>query len=324
MEKFDKITLLRKMIRIRLFEEKSVECHLKGKIKGMLHCTTGQEAVDVGTCTALDESDYVIGNHRPHGIMIAKGADVNLLMAEMYGKSSGTNGGKGGSMHLFDKSIGSLGSTAIVGSGLPLACGAAFASNYKKDGKITCVFFGDGAANEGTFHESMNLASKWKLPIIFLLINNGVAITTLLENVTLNSDLYQRAQPYGICSKKIDGQSVEDVYSSVKSAIAHIKSGKGPALIEAKTFRFNEHAEGAAYARLTDTGYRDRHEVDNWIANKDPIKLYAKKLIEGNFIRDSEIRCIYDEEKHHIEKAIIFAEGSPFPKINEAYSNVFI
>lgn len=324
MVNIDKISLLRKMIRIRLFEEKSVEYKLNGKILGMVHCTTGQEAVDVGTCAALAEHDYIIGNHRPHGTMIAKGADVNLLMAEMFGKSTGVSGGRGGSMHLNDKSIGGLGSTAIVGSGLPVACGAAFSSNYKNDGKITCVLFGDGATNEGTFHECLNLASIWKLPLIFLLINNGVAITTLLEKVATRVDIYHKAKNYGILSKQVDGQNVEEVYNCVKSAMEHIRSGNGPVFIEAKTLRFNEHAEGPAYSRLADTGYRDKNEVDKWKVKKDPIKLYTKKLIEGEGIGGFEIDRIYEEEKQHIENAIIFAEESPIPNINKVYSNVYI
>ena len=324
MENPEKISLLRKMIRIRCFEEKSTEYKLNGKIIGMVHCTTGQEAVDVGVCAALNENDYILSNHRPHGHMIAKGADINLLMAEMFGKKTGTNGGKGGSMHITDKSIGSLGATGIVGSGIPVACGAAFASKYKNDGKITCVFFGDGATNEGTFHECMNLASIWKLPIIFLLENNSVAVTTLLEKVTVCCDLYNRAQNYGISSMHVDGQNVEQVYNAVKSAITEIKKGNGAVLIEAKTHRFNEHAEGAAYARMADSGYRDTNEVDNWKANKDPIKLYINKLVEENVIVNSEIKRIYTEEKHHIEEAIEFAKESSFPNNDEAYRNVFI
>ena len=324
MENFGKISLLRKMIRIRCFEEKVTEYKLNGKILGPVHCCIGQEAIDVGTCSALSDHDYILGNHRSHGYMIAKGAKINLLMAEIFGKSTGTNGGKGGSMHVSDISIGSLGATGIVGSGLPVACGAAFASLYKNDGKITCVFFGDGASNEGTFHECMNLASIWKLPIIFLLENNSVAVTTLLKHVSTSLDLYHRAQSYGISSKQIDGQNVDEVYCAVKSAIATIKEGKGAVLIEAKTCRFHEHAEGQAYARMSDTGYRDNHEIDLWITNKDPIKLYSNKLVDENIIASSEIENIYAEENLNIENAIAFAECSSFPSNEDAYSNVFI
>jgi pyruvate dehydrogenase E1 component alpha subunit len=312
------------MIKIRCFEEKVTDYKLKGEILGQIHCCTGQEAIVVGVCSALAANDYIVSNHRSHGHVIAKGVDINLIMAEIFGKSTGTNGGKGGSMHIFDKNLGSICTTAIVGSGLPIACGAAFASKYKDDGKITCVFMGDGAANEGTFGECMNLSSIWKLPIIFLIENNGVAITTLLKNISVNNDLYLRAQSYGISSKQVDGQNIEEVYLAMKSAIRSINEGNGPVLIEAKTCRFHEHAEGEAYARLTKTGYRDNNEVEYWKTNKDPIKLFSSKLVSENIIESSEIERIYTEENLLIENAIKFAEDSSFPAVEEAYSNIFI
>lgn len=323
MENFEKISLLRKMIKIRCFEEKVTEYKLNGKILGPVHTCIGQEAIDVGVCSALSVHDYIVGNHRSHGYMIAKGAKINLLMAEIFGKSTGTNGGKGGSMHVSDISIGSLGASGIVGSGLPIACGAAFASQYKNDGKITCVFFGDGAVNEGTFHESLNLASIWKLPVIFLLENNGVAVTTLIDQVSASQDLYHRAEPYGIYSKKVDGQDVEEVYNSVKSAISYIKEGNGAVFLEAKTFRFREHQEGPAYARMTETGYRDKNEVNYWIENKDPIKCFSNKLIEENAITTMEIERIFKEENKKIEDALEYAKNSPFPLDKDAYRNIF-
>lgn len=324
MENYDKLSLLQKMIRIRCFEEKVSEYKLKGKILGQVHCCTGQEAVVVGACSALDANDYIVSNHRSHGHVIAKGVDINLIMAEIFGKSTGTNGGKGGSMHIFDKTIGSICTTSIVGSGLPIGCGVAFASKYKNDGKITCVFFGDGAANEGTFNECMNLASVWKLPIIFLLENNGVAVTTLLENVSVSNELHTRAQSYGINSRQVDGQNVEAVYYAVKSAIEAIKEGSGPVLIEAKTCRFHEHAEGQVYARMSEAGYRDNLEIEEWKANKDPIKLFSKKLIAENVIEASEIDQIYKEENQYVDNAVKFADDSLFPRNEDAYSNVFI
>lgn len=324
MENSEKISLLRKMIQIRCFEDKVAEYKLNGKIMGPLHCCIGQEAVSVGVCSALSAQDYIVGNHRSHGHMIAKGAKINLLMAEIFGKSTGTNGGKGGSMHVSDIAVGSLGSSAIVGSGLPIACGAAFASKYKNEGKIACVFFGDGAANEGTFHECMNLASIWKLPLIFLIENNGVAVTTVLNQVSPSLDLYQRGQAYGIISKQVDGQNVEEVYNAVKQAIDSINEGKGAVLIEAKTCRFREHQEGPAYARMASTGYRDNNEVDNWIACRDPIKLFSNKLVAENIITTGEIELIYEEENKNMENAIAFAESSSFPSNEDAYRNVFI
>ena len=324
MENCEKISLLKKMIKIRCFEEKVTEQKLNKKIWGPLHTCIGQEAIDVGVCSALAPDDYIVGNHRSHGYMIAKGANVNLLMAEIFGKSTGTNGGKGGSMHVSDISVGSLGASGIVGSGLPIACGAAFASKYKNDAKVSCVFFGDGSANEGTFHECLNLASVWKLPVIFLLENNGVAVTTVLDQVSVSRDLYHRAQAYGICGKKVDGQDVEAVYESVKSAITHIKEGKGPVLIEAKTFRFYEHQVGYAYDRMSDTGYRDKEEVYYWIENKDPIKILSNKLMTENILTAQEIEDIYKEENQNMEDAVKYADESPVPCDEEAYRDIFV
>ena len=324
MENHKKISLLRLMIRIRCFEEKVVEYKTDNKIAGPVHTRIGEEAIDAGVCSALSRQDYIVGNFRSHGHMIAKGANINCLMAEIFGKKTGTNGGKGGSMHVSDPSIGSLGASAIVGSGLGIACGAAFASLYKNEGKIACVFFGDGAANEGIFFECMNLASAWKLPVIFLLENNGFAITTPLEQVSVSKDLYHRAEPFGITSKQIDGQNVEEVYDNVELAISNIKEGRGPVLIEAKTLRFHEHQEGPYYAKLANVGYRDKQEVDYWIENRDPIKLFSKKLIVENIITADELEHIYTEEEHNVDNAIEYADTSSFPSNKDAYSNVFI
>lgn len=323
MESNKRIELLRKMIRVRTFEEAVIEKKEKNIIMGPVHTTVGQEATDVGVCSALSLSDYIIGTHRSHGYMIAKGANLNTMMAEIYGKSTGTNGGKGGSMHVSDKEIGSLGASGIVGSGMPLACGSGFASKYKKDGKVTCVFFGDGAAHEGTFHESLNLASVWKLPIIFLLKNNGLAITTPLKQTTLIEDFYTRASIYGMPGYKVNGQNVEEVYECVSSAIEYIKQGNGPVLIEAKTIRFREHQEGLGYKKIANANYRNNEQLNLDILNKDPIKCFIEKLVSENIITEKEIHTIMVKEKEDTLNAIKFAEESPLPNKKEAYTNVF-
>jgi pyruvate dehydrogenase E1 component alpha subunit len=324
MKEIEKISLLRKMIQIRLFEEKVTDLKMAGKIQGPVHTCIGQEAVDVGVCSALDVRDYIVGNHRSHGYMLAKGSKASLLMAEIFGKSTGTNGGKGGSMHVSDISVGSVGATGIVGSGLPIACGSAFSSKFKNDGKISCVFFGDGASNEGVFHECLNLAAVWKLPVIFLLENNGVAVTTVLEQVSVLNDLYKRGEAYGINSKQVDGQNIEEVYGVVRSAIESINAGNGPVLIEAKTFRFREHQVGATYDKMRDVCYRDNKEIDHCIENKDPIKLFSTKLIKERVLTSEEINIIYDEENLKIENAVDFAENSTFPTKEDVYSNIYI
>jgi len=285
---------LRMMIRIRLFEEKVSELKLSGKIAGPVHTCIGQEAVATGVCLALSKEDFIIGNHRSHGHLIAKGTDVRTLMAQVLT-------GNGRSMHVTDSSIGAICSTAIVGSGLPLACGVAFASKFKKEDNITCVFFGDGAVNEGSFYESINLASTWNLPVLFIIENNGVAVTTLLNTVSSHEELVYRGSSFGINRDQVYGQDVDEVADATKRAIELIKIGAGPSLIEAKTYRFHEHQEGAAYEKMKEIGYRDNEEVNRWIDKRDPIKLYSDRLIRTNVLSKYDIDVIWLEETKLIE-----------------------
>jgi TPP-dependent pyruvate/acetoin dehydrogenase alpha subunit len=324
MDKKQKIALLRKMILIRHFEEKLVILKDQGKILGPFHCSVGQEAVSVGVCSALSQEDYVAGSHRAHGCMIAKGTDINRLVAEIFGKATGTNGGKGGSMHINDSTVGGIGASAIVGSSIPVACGAAFASKYKRDGRVAVVFFGDGAVNEGVFYESLNLASVWKLPVIFVLENNGFAISVALQQVSVSADLHLRAVPFGVTSVQVDGQNVDEVYSATKKAISSIEAGNGPVMIEAKTYRFNPHQQGAVYTRLEESGYRDVKEVEHWKGNRDPIKLFVDKLIEEEVLTAADVEEIYLQESETIEKAISFAIDSPAPEIADLYQNIYV
>lgn len=312
------------MILIREFEKLVSEAKLKNEILGQVHSCIGQEGVVVGTCLALTKEDYIISNHRSHGHVIAKGADLNSIMAEIYGKSTGTNGGRGGSMHIFEKDVGSICTTAIVGSGLPIGLGSSFASNFLNDGKITTVFFGDGATNEGTFGESLNIASILKLPIIFLLENNGLAITTKTENSSLITDFYQRAASYGIKSFQVDGQDVEEVYTKVKKAVKYIKKSNSPVFIEAKTIRFSEHAEGVHYANISKSGYRSLTELERLKLEKDPIKNYLSSLIEDSIINYDGYKQIIRKEKNKLKIALKFALESPLPNEDEAYTNVYI
>jgi len=216
--------------------------------------------------------------------------------------------GSGRSMHVKDTSVGAICSTAIVGSGLPLACGVAFASKFKKEDRITCVFFGDGAINEGVFYESINLASIWHLPVLFILENNRVAVTTLLES----TNLIHRADAFEINQQVIDGQYVDDVYNATERAIEAIKRNGRPALIEIKTYRFHEHQEGLAYEKMKDTNYRDNELVQSWQDNKDPIQLYISKLVIDNIVSPSEIRAIYLEENELIKQKLFINIGRIF------------
>jgi pyruvate dehydrogenase E1 component alpha subunit len=255
--------------------------------------------------------------------MLAKGVECNPLMAEIFGKSTGTNRGKGGSMHVNDHKYGALGASAIVGSGIPLACGAAFASQYMGDDRVTCVFFGDGASNEGAFSESLNLASIWKLPVLFILENNSVAVTTVLDQVTISKDLYKRAKAYGVPSIQVNGQDIFEVFNKTTDFVAKIRSGNGPALIEANNLRFNEHQEGPAYARVADSGYRDKCKVKIWISEQDPIRLFADKLIMDKEISVSDVASLHADEVLRVDKAVEFALKSPEPNPNSAFTNIF-
>jgi TPP-dependent pyruvate/acetoin dehydrogenase alpha subunit len=319
-----KISLLRSMLLIREFENFVGSAKFRNEIIGQVHCCTGQEAVVVGTCAALNKNDYIISNHRSHGHILAKGADLNAVMAEMYGKATGTNGGKGGSMHIFDKEVGAICTTAIVGSGLPIGCGSAFASKFKKDGKVTVVFLGDGATNEGTFGECMNIASSLQLPIIFLIENNGIAITTHFQEITLQTDIYKRSEGYGIKSVQINGHDVEEVYNTVISSIEAIRKGEGPMLVEVLTTRFSEHFEGAHFAKIAKLGYRDQMEIEKKKLNSDPIMIFKEKLMDLKLLTKYDFDVMVNEEKDRVEKAFQFALESPYPSIDEAYTNIFI
>lgn len=317
------LNLLRRMIRIRLFEEKCSLLKDQKKISGPIHACTGQEASVVGVCQALTKADVLISTHRSHGSNIAKGASLNLLMAEIFGKSTGCSGGKGGSMHLFDLEVSSIMSTAIVGSGLPLACGTAFAQKYFSSQQITCVFFGDGASNEGTFHESLNLATAWKLPILFVLENNNVAVTTPLSSVILNNQLSNRALSYDMNSKNIDGQCVKSVYQNAVDSINYIRDECKPAFLEIKVQRFGEHQQGAAYDKVADCGYKD--ELLKQIASYplDPIKKLSNEMFEEKLISTAVLEKIYMEEYLLIDQAVSCAEQDPFSSSSEATSNVY-
>ena len=323
LEKEQSISMLYMMILIRTFENAVSNYKMQGQIYGMAHCYNGQEAIAVGACSALNISDYIISNHRPHGHAIAKGIEPKYLMAEIFGRSTGTNAGKGGSMHVNDIKHGLITSTGIVGSGIPVACGAAFASKYQKDRKVTCVFFGDGSTNEGVLHECLNLAAVWELPIVFMLEDNGLAVTTLAKNTSACSDYTALASVYGINSISIDGQNVEAVYSAVRDAAQIARDNSKPTFIQAKTIRFNEHAEGEYYLRMRDTNYRDNDEIARAKNTRCPIKLYSDVLCARGAILAADIDKLYKKANEEIQSCIDFAMKSPNPDPKTAYQNVY-
>jgi pyruvate dehydrogenase E1 component alpha subunit len=318
----DAVTVLwremyRRMLRIRRFEEAAVELGARGDITGPLHTATGQEGEIVGACMAMNDSDYMVGNHRSHGHPIGKGAKLDALMAELLGRRTGVNRGKGGSMHLADFSVGSLGETSILGSGLPVAAGAALGAKMKKNGRVSLCFFGDGASSEGAVHESMNLAAVWKLPVIFLCENNGYAISTPAHKVIAVRDIAVRAAGYGMPGHVVDGQDVLAVHQRVAEAIVRARAGGGPSLIEAKTYRFNEHA-----AQLVSGHYRSEEEIASWRL-RDPIELFGRVLLEHGWAAGT-LEAIQAAVTDEVERAVEFALASPTPAADEAYDHVFV
>ena len=318
-----KIEMMSRMLRSRFFEEAAIHAYKTGEFSGALHTSVLQEAGAVGSCVALRANDYMIGTHRSHGHSVANNADVNGLMAELFGKVTGVNRGKGGSMHLADKKVGSLGETSIVGSGAPIACGAGLSAKMRGTDQVTLVFFGDGAANEGAAHESMNLAAAWNLPVIFALENNGVAITTLSTDSVKEQDLYKRAAGYGIHGEQVDGQDVFAVYEAVKAAVDRARAGGGPSLVEIKTYRAREHGEGALFGQFASSNYRDPVEHQKWLNERDPVKLFSEKLISEGVLTEDEYRQLEESEKKRIEDAVAFAKESPLPDPEEAYTGVY-
>lgn len=307
----------RRMVRIREFEAVAEVIHAGGEVPGSLHTYTGQEATGVGACIALRDDDYMVGNHRSHGHPIAKGAALGPLMAELLGKVSGVCKGKGGSMHLSDFSVGSLGETSIVGSGIPVAAGAALGAKLQGTDRVSLCFFGDGASNEGAFHEGLNLATVWQLPAIFLCENNGYAVSTPVSESVAVADIADRAKAYGMPSAVVDGQDVDAVEAAMVDAVARARTGGGPTLIEAKTYRYAEHAVNMGRV-LRDRG----SEVDVW-RERDPIHLYRTKLIAQGIAAES-LDAIEHEAKDAVQEALTFARESDYPDQLAAFDDVFV
>ncbi len=321
--KAQRIWMLSKMMLIREFENAVSECKDQKLIYGGTHCYNGEEAIAVGVCAALHPDDYIVSNHRPHGHAIAKGVDPKRIMAEMFGRINGTNSGKGGSMHIHDLERGLIASSGIVGSGIPVGCGAAFAAKYEESGKVACVFFGDGSANEGVLHESLNLASIWNLPILFLLEDNELAITANTRETSSCNDYVQLASAYDIKGTHVDGQDVEDVFEKASVAIQFIRNNSRPFFIQAHTIRFNEHAEGEFYKRMIEKGYRDYSKLEKDKITRCPIELYLEKMKEDELLTEDEVGRIRDEVKKIVRDSIEFAKASPEPEPWQAVTDVF-
>jgi TPP-dependent pyruvate/acetoin dehydrogenase alpha subunit len=310
----------RRMLRIRRFEEEGTRLFKAGKIPaGAFHASIGQEAAIVGACMALRNDDAMTGTHRSHGHPIGKGGALPALMAELMGKATGICKGRGGSMHLADNSVGIISESAIVGGGIPLATGCALSAKVRKVDQVSLCFFGDGAVNQGTFHESLNMAALWKLPVIYLCENNGYAITTSLARSHGQTEIAKRAAAYGMPGVAVDGQDVAAVYTATSAAVARARGGEGPTLIEAKTYRFDEHNVGLS---IPGQPYRAPAEVEEHKTHRDPIVLYRRALLAAGF-NEKELTAIEAEVSAAVATAIQFAEDSPAPDPSTLYDYMY-
>ena len=305
------------MLRIRRSEERVAEYFAAGKIPGFVHLYIGEEAVAVGVMAHLREDDYISSTHSGHGHFIAKGGSLKELWAELMGKKTGACKGKGGSMHIADLDVGELGANGIVGGGIPHAVGAALAFKLAGTDRVAVSFFGDGASNQQNFHEAINLAAIWRLPVVFVCENNLYQISLPYSKQQAIKSVAERGAAYGIPGVSVDGQDVLAVYEVAKEAIERARRGEGPTLIEAKTYRFRGHFEGDPQV------YRSEDEIKWWMENKDPIKLFADKLIGKGIATEQELKEIDEKVKHEVAEAIDFAEKSPYPEPSDLYSDVF-
>ena len=309
------LEMLECMYRVKKFETKVIESFAKGLITGSVHVCIGQEAIAVGACQAIKKTDHIVCSHRGHGQCISKGAKTDRMLAELYGRETGYCHGRGGSMHVADVSLGILGANGIVGGGIPIAAGSGLASKLGKTGDVTIAFFGDGAANQGTFHESINMAAVWKLPVVFVCENNEYAVSTNIYSVINTDSVSVRAKAYNIPGKTIDGNDVIAVYESVAEAVEYARNGKGPSLIECRTYRMRGHFEGDPDAQ------RSKEVKEEW-KKKDPVDRFVSYLLEKDFSLE-EIDAIEKKMSDEIEAAHNYAIGSPFPDPGQVGADVY-
>lgn len=309
-------TLYRKMLEIRLFEEKVYELYGQNLVPGTIHLYAGQEAVAVGVCENLRKDDYIVSTHRGHGHCIAKGARLDKTMAEILGKKTGYCRGKGGSMHIADFTVGMLGATAVVGAGIPIATGAGLSIKLRGTDQVAACFFGDGASNQGTFHEGINMAAIWELPVLFVCENNLYAMGTRQTRVMLAKDIADRAAAYGIPGVSVDGNDVLAVYEAAQAAVRRARAGDGPTLIECKTYRHKGHS------RWDPATYRSKEEVENWLA-RDPIDRLRRQLLMPGGVSAEDVAKMKEKVAASVDAAVKFAMRSDYPAPEEALENVY-
>lgn len=307
---------LRRMYLIRKFEEGAEESYTRGLIHGTMHLSIGQEASAVASCMPLRPDDQITSTHRGHGHCVAKGADVSRMFAEFFGKETGYCKGRGGSMHIADVEKGNLGANGIVAGGIPIAVGAALTSKRLKTGKVILCFFGDGASNEGAFHEALNMAAVWRLPVVFVCENNKYGMSTSTERSTSVPNIAQRAVGYSIPGKTVDGNDFSAVCEAVGTAVAHARAGDGPSLIENMTYRWRGHSKSDR------NRYRTKEEISDWM-KKDPIKRFAKVLRDHKILSTEDVLELEADVDREITEAIEFAKSSPDPVISEVTRDVY-
>jgi pyruvate dehydrogenase E1 component alpha subunit len=310
------LALLRQMVLIRRFEEKSAELYTRGKIRGFLHLYIGEEAVAVGAMQAFTAADAIVATYREHGQALARGIPAGALMAEMYGKANGCSRGRGGSMHFFDVSRRFFGGHAIVGGGLPIAVGLALADKLQARRRVTACFFGDGAVAEGEFHESLNLAALWKLPVLFLCENNLYAMGTALARHQSQTDIRLKAQSYAMEADAVDGMDVLAVETATRRAAERVRGGAGPLFLELRTYRFRAHS--TADPEL----YRGKDEVERWKA-RDPIALFTARLSEVGLLTDADLAAVEASVAAEVDAAVAVAEAGPWEPVEDLTKDVY-
>lgn len=310
------VDALRKMFLIRKFEEGAEDCYMRGLIHGTMHLSIGQEASAVASCLPLQPMDQITSTHRGHGHCLAKDADVSRMFAEFFGKETGYCRGRGGSMHIADVEKGNLGANGIVGGGLPIAVGAALTAKRLDTGKVVLCFFGDGANNEGAFHESLNMASVWSLPVVFVCENNQYGMSTSIEKSTAVTRIAERAGAYGMPGETVDGNEFSEVAEAVHKAVTRARNGDGPALVENLTYRWRGHS------RSDRNRYRTREEIEHWM-QQDPIARYAKMLQAHKILSAAQVEELESDVEREIAEAIEFAQNSPAPSPAEVTRDVY-
>lgn len=310
------VELYKKLLTIRKFEEAVARLYADGEIPGFVHLYVGEEAVAVGVCATLRASDYITSTHRGHGHAIAKGANLKLMMSELFGKRTGYCKGKGGSMHIADLDLGILGANGIVGGGLGIATGAGYSIRLRESDQVVAAFFGDGASNEGLFHEALNMCAAWDLPVVFVCENNSFGVSTRIDRITRQSDLAKRATAYDMSSATVDGNDVLAVEKAAQEAVENARRGKGPTLLICRTFRFRGHFEGET------VNYWKKDELAQW-KRKDPLPLMTDHLKSRAAITDQQLEAWGHEIDAAIGEAVEYARESPFPAPEDALDDLF-